>query len=37
MREHEEAVNRDLLFLMMDRQPRFFERLLRRWLWCMKS
>ena len=31
MSEHEEAVNRDILFLLAYRKPRFFERLMRRW------
>ena len=36
MSEKQEAVNRDLLFLMMNREPRFLERLVKRWLWCLR-
>jgi len=36
MSEYEEALNRDLLFLMIEREPFFFERLLKRWLSCLR-
>ena len=36
MSEKQEAVNRDLLFLMIDREPRFLKRLVKRWLWCLR-
>jgi len=37
MSEYEEAFNRDLFFLMAKRKPRFWNRLLKRWLWCIRG
>jgi len=36
MTQREEARNRDLLFLMMWREPGRIKRLMKRWLWCLR-
>ena len=36
MSEREEAEQMDLLMLMLYRSPRFLERLMRRWMSCLR-
>ena len=36
MSEYDEALNRDLLFLMIERKPSNLKRLLKRWFSCLR-
>jgi hypothetical protein len=36
MSEREEALNRDILFLMLYREPRLIKRIMKRWFKCLK-